>query len=195
MTSILITFFDINYWKMSLRFTAFDVLRLWGTLKINLLYLMCLKLHLKNALFNHKVNFNHVNLSIIFSDYQDDFATLEEEDDAITLVTENFCDTNDPCIIVQSSIFDKTTPSTPKKAILTSKNLVTPLPASEKWSKASNSKVASSHPSCSTVVSVITAFNSAFNVDYYASLRPKRRSHHAPTYAKTYPTIKNSSPS
>ena len=96
---------------------------------------------------------------------------------------------------LHSSICDKTTPSTPKKAILASKNLVTPFPASEKWSKVSNSKVASSHPSCSTVVSVITAFNSSFNVDYHASLRPKRRSHHAPTYAKTYPTIKNSSPS
>ena len=56
---------------------------------------MCLKLHLKNALFNH------VNLSIIFSDYQDGFATSEGDDDAITLVTENFCDTNDPCSIAQ----------------------------------------------------------------------------------------------
>ena len=44
-------------------------------------------------------------------------------------------------------------------------------------------------------MSALTAFNAAFNVASYALLQPKRRSHHAPTYAKHYPPIKSSSTS
>ena len=54
---------------------------------------------------------------------------------------------------------------------VTSMNLVTPYPITK------------------AVASSLVAFNSAFNVMSHALLRPKRRSHHEPTYAKTYPTI------
>ena len=71
-------------------------------------------------------------------------------------------------------------------------NLVSPSPASKKVLNPSSLKIVSSHSSCSTVALATLAFNAAHNLESHASLRPKRRSHEAPSYAKTYPPIKNS---
>ena len=48
---------------------------------------------------NHKVHLNYQNINLFHSEYQDDFTTAEEDDDLITLVTKNFIDVNDSCII------------------------------------------------------------------------------------------------
>ena len=76
-----------------------------------------------------------------------------------------------------------------------STNLITPSLESKEESKSSTSKVTSSRSSHSKVTSALVAFTLAFNVAYHASLRPKRRSYHAPTCVKTCLPIKKYLPS
>ena len=84
-------------------------------------------------------------------------------------------------------------PSTPKKSMSSSTNVITPSPGPKKESNPSTSKVPSSHYSHSKVASALVSSTLASNYASHASLRPKRRSHHVPACAKTCLPVKRSS--
>ena len=124
MYSILIIAFDINYWKMRLSFTTFNIFRyqiledkpeIHDIQSSKIVGSVCnqsprfnvSKTWSEECSLNHQVDFNHAKITIVCSDNQDDSTNTEEDNDTITLVTENVYDTSDRCIIAQSSICDK----------------------------------------------------------------------------------------